>query len=195
MKALLEAGGLNLASGSPRDLIERVYAVAAEIPPGLNARSGKAEGKAASERGIGRMNALDRSIGYVHQAGAWESDTRTPTRLGDPTRTLRLARWDGQRLLPWFPDENNDRRKAWRLSEVSVLAARVKDLLVTDVSLKRAVKAEIKTWPDRYDPPLLVPLVENGGEWRANIEDTREQPRMGQIIYSAEQGLRFEFAT
>ncbi|MEQ1671849.1 MAG: CRISPR-associated helicase Cas3', partial [Hyphomicrobium sp.] len=110
MKSLLDARGLNLASGSPRDLIERVYAEDAEFPPGLMSPSGKAEGRAASARGIGRMNALDRSKGYVHQAGAWESDTRTPTRLGDPTRALRLAKWDGQHLEPWFAVENCDTR-------------------------------------------------------------------------------------
>ena len=189
MKSLLESGGLNLASGSPRDLIERVYADVTEIPPDLHTPSGKAEGKAASERGIGRMNALDRSKGYVHQAGAWESDTRTPTRLGDPTRTLRLAKWDGQRLMPWFRFENNDRRKAWRLSEVSVLAARVKDVIVTDPALRRAVDAEIETWPDRYDPPLLVPLVESGGEWRANLRNERDEKLT--IVYCQVMGLRF----
>ena len=80
-----------------------------------------------SARAVGRMNALDLNKGYVHHAGDWASDTRTPTRLGDPTRTLRLARWDGQRLTPWRAIVDSDVRKAWRLSEVSVLARRVVD--------------------------------------------------------------------
>jgi len=38
---------------------------------------------------------LDR---FDRQGGAWGSDTRTPTRLGDEMITLRLARWQGGAL-------------------------------------------------------------------------------------------------
>lgn len=193
MKVLTDARGLNLKSGSPRDVIEQVYAEAAPIPGGLLTPSGKAEGKAASERGIGRMNALDLRKGYVHQAGAWETDTRTPTRLGDPMRTLRLAKWDGKRLMPWFAAAHNDIRKSWRLSEVTVLATRIKDVNVHDPALKRAVEAEMKSWPDRYDPPLLVPLTDVESYWTAAVMDAREKPRQGQIKYTSHLGLQFQF--
>ena len=58
MRALLDAGGLQLASANPRDLIERVYATDAAIPAGLDRPSEKAEGRISSERAVGRMNAL-----------------------------------------------------------------------------------------------------------------------------------------
>ena len=192
MRALLDAGGLNLASASPRDLIEQVYADDAPSPSGLNKPSDRAEGRITSERAMGRMNALDLAMGYVHQAGAWESDTRTPTRLGDPTRTLRLARWDGHKLTPWIPVKDGDVRRAWRLSEVSVLAARVQDIAPPDAALKRAIAAEIAKWPDRYDPPLLVPLVAgDGDELVAEAVDGRD--RTGRLHYSKLSGLLFEF--
>lgn len=191
MKALLDARGLNLASASPRDLIERVYDEDAARPSGLDQPSGKAEGRISSERAVGRMNALDLAKGYVHQAGAWESDTRTPTRLGDPTRSLRLARWDGRTLSPWIPVEHNDMRRAWRLSEVSVLAARVKDIAPPDAMLKRAIDTATATWPDCYDAPLLVPLVAgDGGEWVADVVNGRDEKL--RLIYSSELGLSFE---
>jgi CRISPR-associated endonuclease/helicase Cas3 len=192
MKVLLDAGGLNLASASPRDLIERVYAADAAIPSGLEQPSGKAEGHISSERAVGRMNALDLAKGYVHQAGAWESDTRTPTRLGDPTRMLRLARWDGRSLVPWMPVVDRDIRRAWRLSEVSVLAARVRDIAPPDPVLKRAMAIETATWPDRYDHPLLVPLVQGDtGIWEAAAFDERDRP--GSLLYSKTSGLIFDF--
>ena len=78
---------------------------------------------------------------------------------------------------------------AWRLSEVSVLAARVKEATGQDAALKRAMDAEIKTWPDRYDPPLLVPLVENGGEWVANALNQSDETLS--LFYNPSMGLRF----
>ena len=94
MRALRDAGGMKLANANPRDLIERVYATDAAIPAGLDRPSEKAEGRISSERAVVSVNARALAKGYVHQAGAWESGTRTPTRLGDPTRSLRLAMWD-----------------------------------------------------------------------------------------------------
>ena len=147
-----------------------------------------------SARAVGRMNALDLNKGYVHHAGAWESDTRTPTRLGDPTRTLRLAKWDGHRLRPWRDIADGDARKAWRLSEVSVLARRVVDITPPEPDLKRAIADEVATWPDSYDPPLLVPLQQDGGEWTAKAIalDRKERDVPLTLRYSASSGLRFE---
>ena len=192
MRALLDAKGLNLASASPRELIERVYAEEAPIPSGLNKPADRAQGRITGERAMGRMNALDLARGYVHQAGAWESDTRTPTRLGDPTRTLRLAKCDRGRLSPWFKAEDGDPRRSWRLSEVSVLAARVKDIAAPNAALKKAIAATTATWPDRFDPPLLVPLsAGDGGEWVAEAVDGRD--RQGKLRYSDRLGLMFDF--
>lgn len=195
MQVLCDAPGLPLASQNPRMLIERVHA-SDTFPAGLDEPAARAEGAAMGDRAVGRMNALSLAPGYVHQAGAWASDTRTPTRLGDPTRTLRLARWDGHRLTPWRAIENGDVRKAWRLSEVSVLAIRVDDLAPLEPAIKRAVDAEIATWPERYDPPLLVPLREVGdGNWTADViardnRKTRDVPMT--LLYSGRLGLRFE---
>jgi CRISPR-associated endonuclease/helicase Cas3 len=189
MKALLDAGGLNLLTGDPRELIEYVYSETA-FPAGLEMPSGKAVGAELSERATGRMNALELGKGYIHHAGAWASDTRTPTRLGDPARTLRLAHWDGERLEPWMAIENGDRRKAWRLSEVSVLAKRVADIAAPGPALKRAIATEMSTWPERYDPPLLVPLVQDGDQWRADV--VREGDESLMLRYTSDAGLRFE---
>ncbi|MGD9803602.1 MAG: CRISPR-associated helicase Cas3' [Hyphomicrobiaceae bacterium] len=195
MQLLRDAPGLPLASQNPRTLVERVY-TSDTFPSGLDEPAARAEGAAMGDRAVGRMNALDLATGYVHQAGAWASDTRTPTRLGDPIRTLRLARWDGHRVAPWRAIENGDVRKAWRLSEVSVLAIRVTDLAPLEPAIKRAVEAEIATWPERYDPPLLVPLIDAGdGDWTADViaTDNRKTRDVSLTLrYSDRLGLRFE---
>lgn len=174
MRALLDAGGLKLASGSPRDLIERVFARDSdEIPERLADASVKAMSKSMADRAIAQMNGLRLEGGYVHQAGAWESDARTPTRLGEDTRVLRLAKWDGSTLTPWKPD--GDPRRAWRLSEVSVRAGRVSSVSYShDAALEKAVAREIAAWPERYDQPLLVALVEDGGAWTARARDAKD---------------------
>lgn len=191
MKALIEAGGLKLESASPRHLIEYVFGGNVAIPKGLESVSGEAAAKAMSARAIGRMNTLQLEKGYVyvHHAGAWESDTRTPTRLGDASRVLRLYRWDGKALRPWWPIDNGDERRAWRLSEVAVRAGRVKAIAKPDTALDRAIEAEIAKWPDRYDPPLLVPLVENDGEWHMQAIDNDDRPLS--LRYDPLRGLRF----
>lgn len=201
MKALCDAGdagALPLQSQNPRTLLERVYGAAAKFPEGLERPAGRAEGAAMSARAVGGMNALDLEKGYVHHAGAWESDTRTPTRLGDASRTLRLARWDGQRLTPWRSIEEGDIRKARRLSEVSVLATRVTDIATPEKALERAIAAEIATWPESYDPPLLVPLVHFEGEtWMSNAiaRDVRNARDVAiKLVYSPSTGLRFQAA-
>jgi CRISPR-associated endonuclease/helicase Cas3 len=190
MRALIDAGGLNLATQSPRDIIERVFAAETPgIPEGLTQQSGKAEGKAFSERAIANMNTLSVKLGYVPQAGAWESDTRTPTRLGEQSRVLRLAKWDGARLTPWWADEG-DMRRAWRLSEVSVRAARVAGIDYShDAALAKAVAREIATWPETYDPPLLVPLVEENEGWTAKATDNQSASII--LRYSKLAGLLY----
>lgn len=208
LRVLLDADGLKLKTASPRDVIERVYAdeetlpaSALKTPDALQAMSSKAVADEISQRVIAGMNLLKFKEGYIPQAGAWETDTRTPTRLGDPQRVLRLAKWNGSRLISWAPvDENEARndakqalRRAWRLSEVSVLAIRVADSVPGNAVLKQAVAREIASWPDSYDPPLLVALVQKDGIWVAEgISKRDDKVSPIKLIYCEKQGLRFE---
>ncbi len=141
-----------------------------------------------AERGVAQMNALKLGKGYVHQAGAWESDTRTPTRLGEETRALRLAKWDGATLTPWAA--HADPRRAWRLSEVPVRAARVASVdYGRDTALEKAVALEIAAWPERYDPPLLVALVKDAGVWGARAKDVKDRTVV--LRYCRSRGLMY----
>lgn len=185
-KHVLGAGGLMLASRSPRELIEAVFADDAEIPTALQAVSGRAIGDAMAKRGHAAMNALKLAEGYAHASGLWASDNVTPTRLGSPQRLLRLARWDGASLLPWFADE--DEQVAWRLSEVQVLAARLASVPMAG-ALKVAHGKLVASWCDMFDPPLVVPLVCDGGTWRSKGVDGQGGELA--ITYSTRTGLEF----
>lgn len=117
----------------------------------------------------------------------------TPTRLGSPQRLVRLAKWDGVSLRPWYFHE--DAARAWRLSEVQVLAARVASVGIEEPDFKSACDRVIAGWAERFDPPLLVPLSLIHGEWRCVVIGA--QPRDGSIgpratvCYSSDLGLRF----
>ena len=74
-------------------MIEAVYGEAAEslIPEGLRAASQRAEGSINAMSAQGRLNGLDLEDGYVATATHWQDDAYAPTRLGEPTVTVRLA--------------------------------------------------------------------------------------------------------
>ena len=112
--------------GGMRSLVETVYGdgVYDVTPEGLAGSLWDAEGKAGAERGVATANVLDFTKGYVRDAGAWDSDVRTPTRLDDnPQVTLRLARMVDGRIEPYARDTAPDEPwRAWRLSEVNVSA-------------------------------------------------------------------------
>ncbi len=93
----------------------------AVIPPGLAAAAAQAEGEALAGGEMGRQNVLTFERGYTRQNGAWDSDTRTPTRLEDrPQVTLRLAVVRDGMVVPYA--EADTLARAWSLSEVSVAA-------------------------------------------------------------------------
>jgi CRISPR-associated endonuclease/helicase Cas3 len=185
-KHIFSEGGLKLATQSPRLPIEKVFAGDAELPAALEAISGRAMGDAMARRGHAAMNALKLAEGYAHSSGLWASDAVTPTRLGSPQRLLRLAKWDGVSLQPWFHDP--DQRIAWRLSEVQVLAARLASVPMRG-PLKAAHAELVASWGDMFDPPLVVPLVADGDAWRAKGLD--EKGREMAVTYSAATGLEF----
>ena len=185
MRYLIDAGGLKLETGSPRDPIEAVFSENGMVPANLQNVSQRALGTELATAGQARLNSLELANGYAGSFGAWLSDTITPTRLGSPQRLLRLARWDGKQLTPWYGDGNA--RVAWRLSEVQVLAARVAGLTDRPPMLKRAIDELVTSWGEKFDPPLVVPLIEDGDVWRATAVDAGGHPVA--ISYSPDVGL------
>ena len=74
----------------------------------------------SGERTLADYNTLDFQKGYDWDGMKWERDTRAKTRLGEETITLRLARIEAERVVPWISVEDEDLNCAWALSEVSV---------------------------------------------------------------------------
>lgn len=189
LKVLTDKGGLRLSSGSPRDLIEPVFRDDAMAhPPALDAASAKADAERQSKRAVAHLNVL-KVRDFSRQGGAWDSEIRTPTRLGEETVTLRLACWSGGVLRPWCADPDPDR--AWRLSEVNVPKRRVSEALAPSPEAATAIRAAQTAWPDRYEPPMVLALEaeEALDFWRGQFLNAKGEIQT--IGYSATQGLKW----
>ena len=105
----------------------------------------------------------------MRDAGAWDSDVRTPTRLDDePQVTLRLARAVDGRIVPYAHDAAPDEPwRAWRLSEVNVSARRVGgEALAPD--LGDAAQVAKASWT-RFDSDKILVVLEQADSADATL--------------------------
>ena len=187
-KMLAERGRYRLPDDM-RSLIEGVYGSAAgtEIPAALGLRDRRAEGEAKAAGTLAAFNMLNLQAGYS-QLGfstTWTEDRFTPTRLAEPSVTLRLARWDAGMLQPWCMQG----AYPWALSEVTARASRVAAEAPTpEPALRQAIATAIATMPDRGRFSLLIPLSPaSDGNWQGNALDPKGQPV--RLSYSSTRGL------
>jgi CRISPR-associated endonuclease/helicase Cas3 len=173
---------------TPGDLREIIEAVAeGEVPRAMARAAEQAEGKAVSARGIAAQNVLKFRDGYRRDAGLWERDTRTPTRLEErPQVVLRLAVERDGKVVPYAEDPDPDR--SWALSEVSVAADRVTTCLVP-AGLEAAAEAARAGWGrwERESPRHLLAVMDGHGAMRAM--GGREGGETVSLIYSRVAGL------
>ena len=85
-------------------------------------------------------------------------DDRFPTRLGVPQVTLRLAREEHGRVVPWA----GEGPLGWQLSEVLVSAARYRNLQGVDQD-RPEIRVVREAWPDWMRKRVLVAPVEENG--------------------------------
>jgi CRISPR-associated endonuclease/helicase Cas3 len=181
---ILFAAGAISAPGDIRRLVEEAYARDGDLPSGLQGSAMRAEGRRASETSVARQNLLCWRKAYT-SSEPWASDIATPTRLGEESLTLRLARWDGASLAPWFAAETEAR--SWALSEIQVarrLVSGVPEAAGTLAAEERRVRSGWGAW--ERDIPI-VPLVLSGDDFRATVLKTNAQVLLS---YHGRLGLR-----
>ena len=170
-----------------RTTIETVFSDDSELllPEALERITCKVEGEWMADESLALINTIDSCQGYGGGSGSWTDAEDGRTRLGEPTITLCLARWDGERLRPWFEGGAN----AWALSEVSVRRSLVAGVLAAnDDDLAKAVDELERTKRFRQAGKLLIPLVEYDVDlWTAAIVDRRDEIRT--LRYASDQGL------
>lgn len=183
-KLLRDHGGFRMPEDA-RDLIEGVYDDGADLPQGLEGRSFSAQGEAKANQSIAMLNELKIELGYNDGAtNRWWDDTVTPTRLGDPTTTVWMARWEDGQLKPW----HNEGRFPWQQSSLSIRSELIEAPAATETIPQSAIDACQEKLPAGGRWGVLLPLVEQSdGAWVGQAVDGNG----GQTIfrYSRNQGL------
>ncbi len=163
-----------------RDLIESVYGDEAldQIPEALQEKTYEEEGKRLTRRMVASTNLVKLNNGYTAPDGInfWD-DTRTPTRLGDESVTVRLARWENGVLKPWFKADCF----AWELSQVNVSRRLINSEL-------NSVKVHKEQQPDKGRWSQLV-ILQTEGE-HGYGEALNSNGDIVRVIYDATVGLR-----
>ena len=158
-KALFSRGVIQAPSGL-RDLIEAVYGEdLPEVPEALRRVEIETIGRQMSEAQQALNQVLDAEDAYDQpQMQRVFDDDQYPTRLGIPQVTLRLAREEGVKLVPWA----GEGPLGWQLSEVLVSAARYRKLQGVDQD-RPEIAAVREAWPDWMRKRVFVAPVGEGG--------------------------------
>ncbi len=176
-------------SGSVRELVEAVYGNATEpIPDALQKATDDQQGKDYAMQSQGQFNRIRLDMGYCWDSSAlWFEDSRVPTRLGDESLTIYLARETEGRLLPLSRDE----RLAWEQSAVRIDARRAKSLSPEWTLRYDTALQELRSRHRLLEEPAFVlPLVEVNGVLVGKVIDHRDRERV--LRYDAVQGLVWE---
>jgi CRISPR-associated endonuclease/helicase Cas3 len=181
---LLERHGEIRSPGGIRALVEGAYDPAA-VPAGLESGSDKAIATGYAGAAMARYSTLRLEDGYHGFARTWESDIRVLTRLTDPQSIIRLARVEGDTLLPWAEGENPEH--AWAHSEVKVRAWRAPLGSLPEARFRRAAVAVQQSW-GKYEQEIpVLPLLPEGAGWAGTL--LRPDGKPAHFHYSAQEGL------
>jgi len=184
---LLSAKGALKMPDDARELIEAAFGDKADelIPAALRQRDFEAMGTWDAERSLANINELKLEQGYSATPNQWLEDMRTPTRLGDTETTVRLARWDGKELTPWYAHSDF----SWDMSQVNI---RSTSLFVAAAFKDHALKEEVEklklTLPDKGKWSVLVPMTQHDDEiWQGEALNKKLEAVI--VTYSRDRGV------
>lgn len=189
VRCLAERGRIVIPDDA-RNLIEGVFDPDAQaaIPGALMERDLVADGKERGDKSLAIQNALDLYEGYAMTLGRWEEDTRTPTRLGEMSVTVVLARWDGEMLRPW----SDASEFAWDMSQVSVRETMISGSADSSDIPQTTIDVTRETMPGMGVGRILIPLTPTSGErWEGQATARKgDDIRTVSVIYDPRTGLR-----
>ena len=182
---LLAARGRIVMPEDARLLIEGVFGETAQasVPDALKYWEIQADGKDRGHAALAQINALRPETGYADLHGQWEDDSRTPTRLGEPSITVVLARRERDGFRPWS-DGGED---AWARSQVSVRESLIAGPVYSSPADESEAERVKPFLPGKGKGSVLIPLTlaaDGSGEGRARNGKENEvtvtyDPRIG----------------
>ena len=172
-----------------RNLIEHAYDKEAKIPQGLLRSDINADGNEQCQRTMGIFNTIDFEAGYTMNDQQWPEDMKMPTRLGDETLTLTLAKWENGKLAPF----NSDEKRPWQYSEIRVLEKSIARVPEYEQKLESAIEVIKMGLPAQGKWANLLPMVWKDEErlWEGNIIDGRGE--IGKVYYHFDWGLIYGY--
>lgn len=187
----LQGGTIELP-GAARALVEAVYGDPT-VPAALERRANIAQGQALSHEGVAQNAILKLELGYLRTGADWSSEARTPTRLGEPTMTVRIAVADEGGARALFADEAAN--PIWNLSQLGVARRLVAGPGAGAEAVRKALEA---TQPFVDDDTVTLVLAPDGdGRWSGKAFG--ERIRNGaptavpvRVAYSKQRGLEVE---
>ena len=158
--------------GSVRQLVEAVYGTDVnQVPEQLQKATQKQLGEDLAMQSQACFNALKLDKGYcIDSSGRWYEDYAVPTRLGDETLTVYLAKWVNDRLQPLCADENYP----WEQSAVRINASQIQTLAPDwEFNFDGAIQQLRARYRVLEEPAFVLPLVENDRVLVGLVQDKR----------------------
>lgn len=169
-----------------RPFIEGVYGENAEdFPESLEEASQMAEGESVAKKDIALRNRLKPESGYSRKGcQAWDEDIRIPTRLGENTVMLHLARYENGSLTPLAEGDY-----PWDLSSLRVYESKLCGISQDTPDELKLRLDQLKESEKRLNPySVVLPMVPCGdGEWQA--EGQNANGKTVPVVYSRTMGL------
>lgn len=157
-----------------------------QVPEGLRERDQLADNERRRARDLAMMNSLNFKDGYRYTGGRWPKDEDTPTRLSEPSVTLRLGEFneDTMSISPIY----NTPPHAWYFSQVSVMENKLHGGIIYPKDILPVVERTTAVLPDGGRTSTLVPLKQQpDGNW-GNVFRSRQGKNI-EVVYSREMGL------
>jgi CRISPR-associated endonuclease/helicase Cas3 len=187
----LQRRGQLALPGEARSLVEAVFGGDADVPAALAPMAHNTMGQDMAHASVAQSATWRLDLGYQREGSDWSDEARTPTRLGEPTTIVRLARVDGDgRARAWYSGLRPG--LVWPLSQVSVARRLVSGPSSDDEALRLDLE---ETQPFVGDDTATVLLREQeDGTWQGSAVAER---RRGDdvsvvpvgIVYSRKLGL------
>ncbi|HEB87798.1 MAG TPA: CRISPR-associated helicase Cas3', partial [Gammaproteobacteria bacterium] len=190
---LLRKDGAFRMPEDARYLIESVYGedALAEIPEALQESALAEEGGRMAKSSQAELNLLNIESGYQQEeSNIWWDEAATPTRLGEESTTVYLARYENEEIVPWV----GSGRYAWTRSAVSMRKA-----LFSREGTYQDIPQEVfdsahELLPAKGKWGVLLPLIQNeGGRWCGNVLDGKGKDLS--VCYDTVLGMMTEIET
>ena len=187
---VLQKGSFTMPADA-RNLIETVFSETETLPESLSKNALKAEGQEMSEASLAQLNTLKIDGGYKRgEISDWWGESKTPSRLGEETMEVMLAKWVDGNLQRWVEG-------VWTYSMVKVVVRLLAKVdAPSDPMQKMAYVHLQQTLPSQGKWCVLLPLsqrldgVWEGQAWTAGNEKSGKQPELITWLYDADFGLR-----